>query len=35
MIYFIFTVSIAIFGTVYYNRDKSQDAEKLKNCDLW
>ena len=35
MIYLIFTVFVALFGVAYYNRDKTQDAVKEKNCDLW
>ena len=35
MIYFIFIGFCLVFGIGYIFRDKSKDAEKLKNCDLW
>ena len=35
MIYFIFIVFCLVFGVLYLLRDKTKDAEKLKNCDLW
>ena len=35
MIYFIFIGCCLVFGVSYLSRDKTKDAEKLKNCDLW
>jgi hypothetical protein len=35
MIYFIFIGVCLVFGVLYLLRDKTKDAEKLKNSDLW
>jgi hypothetical protein len=33
--YVLFFLFWMIFGIGYLTRDKSKDAEKLKNCGLW
>ena len=34
-IYVVFLIFWVVFGIGYLTRDKSKDAEKIKNCDLW
>ena len=35
MIYYIFILSLVVFGAVYIARDKTLDKEKERNCDLF
>ena len=33
--YVLFLVFWTVFGVFYITRDKTQDIEKLKQCQLW
>jgi hypothetical protein len=33
--YILFLAFWAVFAVAYLSRDKTQDAEKLRQCDLW
>ena len=33
--YVLFLVFWLVFGVFYITRDKTQDIEKLKHCQLW
>ena len=33
--YVLFLVFLAVFAVAYLSRDTTQDAEKIRNCDLW
>jgi hypothetical protein len=33
--YVLFLVFLAVFAVAYVSRDKTQDAEKIQQCDLW
>jgi cbb3-type cytochrome oxidase subunit 3 len=33
--YVLFLVFLAVFAVLYLTRDKTQDAEKIRQCDLW
>jgi hypothetical protein len=33
--YLLFLAFCTVFGALYLSRDKTQDAEKLRQCDLW
>jgi len=33
--YVLFLVFLAVFAVAYVSRDKTQDAEKIRQCDLW
>ena len=33
--YILFLGFLAVFAVFYLARDKTQDAKKIRNCDLW
>jgi hypothetical protein len=33
--YILFLAFWAVFAVVYLSRDPTQDAEKIRQCDLW